>query len=91
MRWWWRVKAASAAIAIAVLACGRAGAVNLCTLSGNLTLIDGQAGTNAQVFFQTVATLSFGGTVIPPSSFSVFTDSQGNLPAGVTVPQGALV
>jgi hypothetical protein len=91
MRWWWRVKAASAAIAIAVLACGGAGAVNLCTLSGNLTLIDGQAGANAQVFFQTVATQSFGGTVIPPSSFSVFTDSQGNLPAGVTVPQGALV
>lgn len=79
------------AVAAAVWISGVAAAVNLCTLTGNLTLVDGQAGANAQVFFQTVATQSFGGTVIPPSSFSVFTDSQGNLPAGVTVPQGAIV
>jgi hypothetical protein len=65
--------------------------VSLCTLTGNLTLIDGQAGANAQVFFNTVATQSFGGTVIPPSSFSVFTDAQGNLPPGVVLPQGAIV
>jgi len=70
---------------------GSSGAVNLCTLTGNLTLIDGQAGANAQVFFNTVSTQSFGGTVIPPSSFSVFTDAHGNLPAGVTVPQGAII
>jgi hypothetical protein len=38
-----------------------------------------------------VATQSFGGTVIPPSSFSVFTDAQGNLPPGVVLPQGAIV
>jgi hypothetical protein len=80
-----------AAVTVSVLVWGVAGAVNLCTLTGNLTLIDGQAGANAQVFFQTISTQSFGGTVIPPSSFSVFTDSMGNLPAGVTVPQGALV
>jgi hypothetical protein len=89
--WSWRAKAAIAALLAAALAGGIAGAVNLCTLTGNLTLIDGQAGANAQVFFQTISTQSFGGTVIPPSSFSVFTDSQGNLPAGVTVPQGAIV
>src|SRR5579885_189967 len=84
-------KAAAAALMAAALAGGMAAAVNLCTLTGNLTLIDGQAGANAQVFFQTISTQSFGGTVIPPSSFSVFTDSNGNLPPGVTLPQGALV
>ncbi len=77
--------------AMALLLWNAAEAVNLCTLSGNLTLIDGQAGANAQVFFDTVSTQSFGGTVIPPSSFSVFTDAQGNLPPGVTLPQGAIV
>ncbi|GEM_PF-6263446 len=89
--WCRRTKAAAAAVFATVLAGGMAAAVNLCTLTGNLTLIDGQAGANAQVFFQTISTQSFGGTVIPPSSFSVFTDSQGNLPAGVTLPQGAIV
>ncbi len=80
-----------AAVVAMALVYGVAGAVTLCTLTGNLTLVDGRAGANAQVFFQTVSTQSFGGTVIPPSSFSVFTDAQGNLPAGVTVPQGAIV
>jgi hypothetical protein len=84
-------RAAAAALMAGALAGGIAAAVNLCTLTGNLTLIDGQAGANAQVFFQTVSTQSFGGTVIPPSSFSVFTDAQGNLPPGVTLPQGAIV
>ena len=79
------------AVFCAALMRGSSGAVNLCTLTGNLTLIDGQAGANAQVFFNTVSTQSFGGTVIPPSSFSIFTDAHGNLPAGVTVPQGAIV
>jgi hypothetical protein len=86
-----RTKASISVILGAALACGIAAAVNLCTLTGNLTLIDGAAGANAQVFFQTISTQSFGGTVIPPSSFSVFTDAQGNLPPGVTVPQGAIV
>ncbi len=86
-----RLKPVAAAAVGVILACGAARAVNLCTLTGNLTLIDGQAGANAQVFFQTISTQSFGGTVIPPSSFSVFTDSNGNLPPGVTLPQGALV
>ena len=88
---WWRIGMALAACAMALVWWKAAGAVNLCTLTGNLTLIDGQAGANAQVFFDTVSTQSFGGTVIPPSSFSVFTDAQGNLPAGVTLPQGAIV
>jgi hypothetical protein len=91
MRLWRRTKAAVAVVAAMALMYGVAGAANLCTLTGNLTLVDGQAGANAQVFFQTISTQSFGGTVIPPSSFSVFTDSLGNLPAGVTVPQGAIV
>ncbi len=90
MRWLW-TRVAVAAVLAALTVSGAGGAVNLCTLTGNLTLIDGQAGANAQVFFQTVSTQSFGGTVIPPSSFSVFTDAQGNLPPGVTVPQGAIV
>ena len=88
---WWRIGMALAVGAMALLWWNAARAVNLCTLTGNLTLIDGQAGANAQVFFNTLSTQSFGGTVIPPSSFSVFTDSQGNLPPGVTVPQGAIV
>lgn len=91
MRLWRGTRAAVAAVAMIAMLYGVAGAANLCTLTGNLTLVDGLAGANAQVFFQTVATQSFGGTVIPPSSFSVFTDAQGNLPAGVTVPQGAIV
>jgi hypothetical protein len=66
VRGWW----IGAAVAVcAALLWAAAGAVSLCTLTGNLTLIDGQAGANAQVFFNTVATQSFGGTVIPPSSF----------------------
>jgi hypothetical protein len=92
MRRWWR-KAAEGAAAVVLMALwlSGAGAVNLCTLTGNLTLIDGQAGANAQVFFNTVSTQSYGGTVVPPSSFSVFTDANGDLPPGVTLPQGAIV
>ncbi len=91
MRWGWWITTLALVCAAIVLVVGSLGATNLCTLTGNLTLIDGQAGANAQVFFNTVSTQSFGGTVIPPSSFSVFTDADGNLPAGVTVPQGAIV
>ncbi len=91
MRWGWWITTLALVCAAIVLVVGSVGAANLCTLTGNLTLIDGQAGANAQVFFNTVSTQSFGGTVIPPSSFSVFTDADGNLPAGVTVPQGAIV
>jgi anti-sigma-K factor RskA len=69
MRLWRRTKAAVAVVAAMALMYGVAGAANLCTLTGNLTLVDGQAGANAQVFFQTISTQSFGGTVIPPSSF----------------------
>lgn len=91
MRWGWWITTLALVCAAIVLVVGSLGATNLCTLTGNLTLIDGQAGANAQVFFNTVSTQSFGGTVIPPSSFSVFTDADGNLPAGVTVSQGAIV
>jgi|GEM_PF-3361857 len=92
---WWRGAMAGAlsALALTFLIGRAAGQTNLCTLSGNLSEVSGQPAANVRVYFKSVALQSYGGAVIGPSTFSVLTDSQGNLPTSpaVTVPQGALV
>jgi hypothetical protein len=52
MRLWRRTKAAVAVVAAMALMYGVAGAANLCTLTGNLTLVDGQAGPMRRFSFR---------------------------------------
>ncbi|HLH76107.1 MAG TPA: hypothetical protein VKV28_04795 [Candidatus Binataceae bacterium] len=92
---WRRAIAAGVVAALAsALVMGRAaGQGNLCTLTGNLSEVSGQPAANVRVYFKSVALQTYGGAVIGPSTFSVLTDSQGNLPTNppLTIPQGALV
>ncbi len=64
----------------------------LCTITGNLTLINGNAGAGSSVQFATPQgpPQNAQGTIIPFSSFSVVADANGNLPAGVTLPYSAV-
>ena len=70
----------------------RAHAANLCTLTGNLTLINGNAGAGSSVQFTTPngPPQNVQGTIVPFSTFSVTADANGNLPAGVNLPYSAV-
>src|SRR5579875_1417442 len=78
-------------VPLALLWAVSAWAVNLCTLTGNLTTMAGTAAINARVYFKAIKVQSYGGALIGPGSFSVATDSNGDLPAGLAIPQGAIV
>lgn len=63
-----------------------------CTLTGNLTLINSNAGAGSSVMFATPHGLpqNAQGTIIPFSQFTVYADNNGNLPAGVMLPFSAV-
>ncbi|MDE2232870.1 MAG: hypothetical protein KGJ90_01945 [Patescibacteria group bacterium] len=61
------------------------------TITGTLITANGSPAANTRVYFHVTKAQSIGGSVIAPLSFSVVTDSLGNLPSGVTIPQGAIV
>ncbi len=69
---------------------GAGASVPLCTITGQFTLVNGAPAANAQITFTTYSLQNFGGSIIPTGNASYYTDSSGNLPASVTLPQGVL-
>lgn len=85
------ITALAVAVMLAIVA--RAQAATTCNITGNLTFMSGASGANTTITFSTPSgpPQNANGSIIPFSTASVVTDSNGNIPANsVNLPYSAI-